>query len=139
MNDRGYSGWRLSNSGVTVVPPKTDGDAAVNALVVHTEHAPTMAPPLVVATAYARPYLSIVPRDEIAAAVERIDAKLEEPATMATYPPAVPGGKFLFRYVRADAEELVALAIPAALLTPHVRALWWELAEAVEAVRRTLA
>lgn len=97
--------------------------------------APTMAPS-VPAVVSARPRLTLVSKDAIAAAVEAIDAKLVPPSTMAEYPPVVDHGKRLFRYVAADGEEMVAIGIQDDLLTPHVRALWWELAEAIEAEAR---
>ena len=129
MHDR----LRWTNRRITVASTSADaGDGSGRS----HHQPPTMAPTPVAATRYARPSLALVPRDAIVAAVEAFDAKLAEPAAMVEYPPAVPEGKVLFRYGRANAEELAAMAIPVALLTPHVRALWWELAEAVETEAR---
>lgn len=95
--------------------------------------APTMAPTPVAAARSARPCLALVQKDAIAAAVEEMDAKISPPARMVEYPPVISGGKKLFRYVKETGDELAALGVPEDLLTPHVRALWWELAEAIEA------
>ena len=79
-----------------------------------------------------REYLHLVSRDEIAAAVEALDTKIDaERGEMQEYPDRSGLGPTLFRYTGRDGVQS-AHSIPVGRLTPHVRALLWELAEAIE-------
>ena len=84
-----------------------------------------------------RPFLRLH-RDEhnaaVAAAVNAVndlDARLVERGEMQEYPDATGRGPTLFRYTGFDGVQS-AHSIPPGRLSPHVRSLLWELAEAVE-------
>ena len=89
-----------------------------------------MAPPAATALS-ARPHLTLVPPD---AAVAELDQRLDlVRGEMITYKPASPGGKWLIKFVDCQGIESAVFAIDEDRFTPHVKALLWEVAEAVEA------
>lgn len=111
--------------------PVTMADAGRVGSDVPQNCAPMMAPTPVAAALPARPALSIVPRDAIAAAVEEIDAKIAPRGEMHRFEPCRPGGKVLFRYIEADGKEST-FGIDEDRLTPRVRAALWALAQLIE-------
>jgi hypothetical protein len=80
-------------------------------------------------------YLRLLPRDERAAQLEQLEAKISgaiaERGEMQEYPDKTGRGPTLFRYTGVDGVQS-AHSIPLGRLTPHVRSLLWELAEAIE-------
>src|SRR5690349_7846942 len=115
--------WTLAEAGCTVAHTSTD---AGRALAPNTPQIETsMAPRLVAGEGYARPYLSLVPRDELRAVVEALDQSIDAGVVPET--PALQGEVLeitgpalsLFRYGAGD--RPVIIDIPTELASMTVR------------------
>ena len=92
-----------------------------------------MAHPSVARADGAHPHLTIVPKDEMAELVERLDRMMldGEHGIMQEYPDEIGVHPTLFRYSVPDGRQS-AHSIPVSLLTPAVRAKLWELWELLD-------
>lgn len=118
----------ISSHPETVSPIAEDADAgAADAGEIMVSQMPNT-----LSAQYARPALMLV-RDEQPEAIANARAVMEKHfgGEMQEYPDATGRGPTLFRYTGFDGVQS-AHSIPLGRLTPHVRAILWELAEAIE-------